>query len=468
MKNIVKFLFIGLLIPLFFTSCEDENYRDWTTPEPSFTLYDTTLGTNVLYESMADNPFTLAWDNSLSASGGYSVVFSATEDFASKVELGTSTTNSYTTSVGDLNTALLQAGWTPYTAQTVYIRIETAGGSIVSNAISFTVTPYPAEGPVITAPTAGSSIVLDNTLPEDVAATVTWNDYSGYGVSVEYLVEVAAAGSSAFFPLGTVSNTYNFEVTHSVFNTAVLKTGAQIDVPNDIDIRVTAISESTGGTIQKQSEVVTIKVTPYESFVQLFLIGSATAAGWDNNATNINMYPLLNSHSNSNSYTFTGYFSAGAFKIVKTKGSWGVQYGAGSSAGTLSTSGGDISVAAAGYYQLSIDTAALTYTLVPVSAPTASYSTIGIIGSATPNGWSSSTAMTQSTFDSHIWMLENTALTDGEMKFRANDSWDINWGSGDENFGTGTQGGANIPVSAGVYDIYFNDNTGDYVFVKKD
>lgn len=467
MKNIFKYLFVLIAAAFVVTSCDNDADRDWTTQEPSFRLYDTTLGANVLYASMEENPFILTWDNTTGGSGSYSVVVSAAEDFASKVELGTSDTNSLKTTIGALNMAMLQAGLNPYSPQTVYVRVE--AGSAVSNAISFTVTPYPVDIPVITNPTSATALVLDKTNPDAVAATVQWSDYASYGVDVNYTIEVAKKGETAFQNAGSTTNEKSFDWTNKFLNTVILKTGAQPNVESEIDVRVTASTSSAGGTITKTSDVVTFKVTPYVSFVNLYLIGDATAAGWDNNAGNMNMYPLLGNHLDSNSYTFTGYFGNGGFKIIKNKGSWDDQYGLGSSAGVLSTDGGsgNIPVPAAGYYKLSINTSALTYTLEAVAAPSVSYATVGIIGSATPNSWDSSTPMVQSTFDSHIWMLGNTALTDGEMKFRANDSWDVNWGSSDENFGTGTPGGPNIPVSGGTYNIYFNDYTGDYVLVKQ-
>ena len=52
------------------------------------------------------------------------------------------------------------------------------------------------------------------------------------------------------------------------------------------------------------------------------------------------------------------------------------------------------------------------------------------------------------------------------MKFRADNAWDVDWGSNTPISGTGTQGGSNIPVSvAGTYDIWFNDITGNYIFI---
>ncbi len=89
--------------------------------------------------------------------------------------------------------------------------------------------------------------------------------------------------------------------------------------------------------------------------------------------------------------------------------------------------------------------------------------TVGIIGSATPNGWDSDIDMVQNATDTCLWTLDIT-LVAGEVKFRANDGWDINWGSVDFPSGVGTQGGANIPVFAGEYSVTFNSCTGEYTF----
>lgn len=93
----------------------------------------------------------------------------------------------------------------------------------------------------------------------------------------------------------------------------------------------------------------------------------------------------------------------------------------------------------------------------------AQVTTVGIIGSATPTGWDSDTDMVQDPDSAHLWRI-SMDLTFGEVKFRANDAWDINWGDTDFPIGVGIQGGPNIPVPAGSYDITFNSNTGEYFF----
>lgn len=467
MKNNIKIFLASFLVALVIIGCRDEANMDWTKPQASFKLYDVSTSMNVLYPSMKDNPFILTWDDSAAGTGNYSAVVSATDDFQNKVEIGTSTTNTLNTTIQVLNSKLLQAGLSPYNAQTAYIRIEK--GSAVSNTISINTTPYPMAKPVITSPTSGTNFVLDINNQSSVISTVKWNDYANYGVNVNYKIGVAAQGATVFQDAGSTANIRQFDWTNKILNDAVLKTGAQPNVASQIDVKVTATTQSTGGTITIDSDVVTITVTPFSNNVTLYLIGDATAGGWDNSVGNANMYPLLGDHNNSTLYTYTGFFKAGGFKIIKDKGSWTNQYGQGSGSGVLDTSGGsgNINITADGYYKVSIDVGNLTYSIVSVTPSSATYATVGIIGDSTANGWGSSTPMTHSAFDSHVWYLTGVSLTTGEMKFRANDNWDVNWGSSDENFGTATGGGPNIPVAAGTYNIYFNDFTGAYVLIKQ-
>lgn len=141
---------------------------------------------------------------------------------------------------------------------------------------------------------------------------------------------------------------------------------------------------------------------------------------------------------------YKGYFymTAGGFKFTTYQNWDGTNYGAGATEGTLSTDGGagNLSVAEDGFYLLEADVATMTWS--------ATKTEWGIIGDATPAGWDASTPMeyNQSTGE---WTIV-TALTDGELKFRANNGWDINFGG---NMNDLNEGGDNIPVTAGTYKI---------------
>lgn len=129
--------------------------------------------------------------------------------------------------------------------------------------------------------------------------------------------------------------------------------------------------------------------------------------------------------------------------------------------GTAAIDGGGIPVPAEKYL-IEFDSKTLEYsfTVVPI------YETMGIIGDATPNGWNDpDTDMERSAADSSQWTLR-IELTDGFAKFRANDSWDVNWGAGDFPSGTAVRDGADIPITAGEYRVDFNSFTGAYMFTE--
>ena len=98
------------------------------------------------------------------------------------------------------------------------------------------------------------------------------------------------------------------------------------------------------------------------------------------------------------------------------------------------------------------------------------YCTVGLIGSATPGGWDNDTDMRlndPTRVDRNTWVLSIYLIGGSQVKFRANDNWDVNWGGSDFPAGTGTQGGPDITVSTtGYYKVVFNDKTGDYSFTQ--
>ncbi len=107
---------------------------------------------------------------------------------------------------------------------------------------------------------------------------------------------------------------------------------------------------------------------------------------------------------------------------------------------------------------------------------------IELIGDATSVGWERGLPMTRDRDDPNVWRLRER-LTDGYVKFRADNNWSTNWGvpnrsenaatflfefGGDPSTvfpqGTAEFGGLNIPVEAGTYDLIFNSQTFEYSF----
>lgn len=149
------------------------------------------------------------------------------------------------------------------------------------------------------------------------------------------------------------------------------------------------------------------------------------------------------------------------FKFSEGTAFMGKSWGDNEGDGKAEEFGKNISFAAPegeAYYKITFNDKTLKYTYTFLRFPS-----IGLIGSATPNGWSGPdhdmTNKGDGTFELTI------DLVVGECKFRANDDWGTNWGAADFPEGVGTQGGPNIPITtAGKYKITFNPATGAYKF----
>ncbi|MBL7858261.1 MAG: hypothetical protein JNM57_11285 [Cyclobacteriaceae bacterium] len=88
---------------------------------------------------------------------------------------------------------------------------------------------------------------------------------------------------------------------------------------------------------------------------------------------------------------------------------------------------------------------------------------VGIIGDAV-GGWGSDVNLTKSATDPDVYTLPNYTIGTGQVKFRADDDWAVNWGGTAFPEGTGTQDGDNITVTPGTYTITIDISTGKYSF----
>lgn len=206
-----------------------------------------------------------------------------------------------------------------------------------------------------------------------------------------------------------------------------------------------------------------------------YLVGDfGGAASWDISNFNYALYPQTTT---IQSYT-TKWTGSGSFKFFTEANNWDSAYGAelGTTAGAVSgklasnaNNGADnISVPEVGaYYTFTVDMSAMTYTWTKCDeSKVIDYNKIGLIG---VNGdWDNDVFLTQVT--SHNWYVEADVTSDCEVKFRVDGNWDVmDWGAdvniADQSYGTGTKGGANIKLPAGKYKVYFNDITGQFLFL---
>lgn len=483
-QKISSILFLAFM--LIFQSCEDESMIEIVSPKAKFELQSPAISSVYLNFGLPDNPaLTMTWVDDTTTSGDYTLQMSLDESFKSVADLGTSKSKQFTISVKDLNSAINKAGATGFKDISIYVRVK--NGSTLSNTVLYFVTTYPTNPPVLTKPSANDAIVLEIAKSTDIALTTTWTDAllnSNLGVDVTYTVEAAIAGSNFASPviLGTVKNLGKSTITHGDLNAAALGLGIAPTVAGNVDVRVVAKNTNKNGNVLTRTSTSTkIAITPYSvSFPNLFMVGDATSPGWNNNNTNT---PLFRDQNVPNKYVYTGYFKAGAFKLLEVLGQWQPQWGTNDGATLAVNPGGGndpntFNIAADGYYSFVFTTVGQsgTYTVSSYNATSApTYSTMGIIGAAI-GGWGDSDEVnfTKDANNPHLWYALNVSFTKGsEFLIRANDGWNSVWryDKSDKLYGKSylAGGGDNFPFKAnsGKYDVWFNDLTGDYNIIPK-
>jgi hypothetical protein len=182
------------------------------------------------------------------------------------------------------------------------------------------------------------------------------------------------------------------------------------------------------------------------------IIGSATPGGWDEET------PMTKDANNPALWRVVISLSDGEAKF-RADNSWDTNWGGEDFPVGIAEFGGPNIPVTAGDYIVTFNTNTFEYRFAEI----VNYSRIGIIGDATPGGWDNDTPMDQNPEDISIWTLR-VELTEGFLKFRAENDWAINWGSGDFPVGVGVQDGADVPIPGGEYNITFNSTTGEYVF----
>ncbi len=346
-----------------------------------------------------------------------------------------------------------------------------------------------AEGVNFTS-TFSSNYTLNPSVSANLAERFVWNDVDfGTPTNITYELQGSASQDfSSFDVIGTTSEN-NLGVTvgqmMSLAADAGLDNDPNTEAPNTgtIYFRVIAYAGDNGGNAMNHtSDVASLNVILPEQGeeeedmkMNLFMVGDATAAGWNNNNNNT---PLFRSGEDDNIFYFQGRFAGGAdvegFKLLEVLGQWQPQWGG--TDGMLAVNPGDASDPSAfgvdsdAYYNLMLNVDDMTYTFEEVDASgAATYDAMGVIGTATTGtdeGWNDDMDMMQSDFNPHIWYINDIELFDGEMKFRANNAWDASWGAATALSGQGNNNNdPNIPVTSGTYDVWFNDLDGRYILI---
>ena len=283
------------------------------------------------------------------------------------------------------------------------------------------------------------------------AITVSWEEANYQTPTIiAYTVEFAETGTSFSEPFvaGATTNTF-LVLTISELNSAALSIGLLPFVEASIDIRIKS-EVGTQNSLVQYSDVVTISVTPFTTNLPTIAVPGnhqdwdpATApllAAQEFGATEYEGYVWLDGE-----HKFIAPDNAGVFDWGNTD--WGDDN---TFTGMLIADDEvNCNAATAGHYFIQADTDLLTYSETMYSW--------GLIGSGTPDNWDSDQDMTYDAV-SKIWTI-TLDLTAEEIKFRANDGWDWNYGDYGGDFSL-ENGGDNILITtAGNYTVELDLST---------
>ena len=326
------------------------------------------------------------------------------------------------------------------------------------------------DAPVLQAPEEGNVYVLNPETMDNLAERFVWSAANfGEGIIPQYAVEIDAAGENFDSPvtIGLTDGTTQFAASHAVLNAALEQLGAVPFETANFEARIRAYV----GSESLYSNVVEMIITPYTTETPLlYLRGNFTAdsgygPNWGDNTT-----PPFISAVEYGSTNFEGYIymnvAAPEFKMMPGSVDFTDDYGDAAPTGmsnilSQTAEQSNIKAAGPGYYWVKADTdpTLMTYSLTQTNW--------AVTGSGTPNGWPDNGVVDHDmTYDmvSKTWKV-TLALSAGEIKFRANDDWAINYGDDGAN-GQLELGAANIAVpSAGTYLIELNlSNPRNYTY----
>lgn len=317
-----------------------------------------------------------------------------------------------------------------------------------------------AEPPVIESPESGSSYVLLEENEEEELMTMEWTvpDF-GFSAAVDYRIEGSLDGSfDDPIRLGD-TNSSSFSPQVGEMNSNLISAGLASGIETEVYIRVRA-TLADSNVDPMYSDPVVLGFTPYEQDLDLpeiYATGNfVELGGYDGADWGWEGVPVLYGFDSETEYTGYIYFAEDGLEVkFAPERSWDLNWGDNDADGTLDVDGANIIMEDGGFYLFDVNTETLTYSFTE--------KVFGVIGEAA-GGWDDGddVIMEYSTED-QAWVVE-TELEAGEMKFRANEAWDLDYGD-DEGNGTLQQGGANIVVdTAGTYRIELDLNGPVYTY----
>ncbi len=352
----------------------------------------------------------------------------------------------------ELNTLLLNLGFKLGVAQSIDVVLFASYANNnerrISNVVTVKVTPFADPAQLFTANTSVTCTIANATSPSN---TFSWiAAFRPFAGNINYTLQYDSAGKNFVAPIDIPvgNNLFSLRLNQAEMNNTALNSGIPGGNSGKVEYRIKAVTAS--GALA-YSNVVNVTIQSYVPILRVYLPGSyqsATGNGndWDPPTAPELIRDLRAGVFNKMYYIYI-YLPAGAqFKITIGR-SWNINYGG--SGGVLSGSGNNLTVAAAGFYRVSVNISTLTYDI--------STGRMGFVGGATGAGWNPpgvfpTYALGNSGTNLFVGL---TNFTSGGWKLIDNNAWDNGSQTVNETRSYGTAGGDGSTLQ--VNGANFND-----------
>lgn len=458
MRN-YKLLFFSSLLAL---ACAEEEVGPVLMDSDSFEapsiINETTRPSEVF--ALEDFPETyevLQWERTnyggINLSTTYVVEIDKTEDFDAPKTLMTTSADSALITVENINNAMISLGLPPFEEATAYIRLK----STVNGTTDTLYTDALYSGVITRSATTFQSSECGKFCTIGIIGSATpggWDTDTDMRLADATRVDKSIWTTIIFL---TGGNQVKFRASDAwTDNWGGTSFPSGTGAAGGADITVNA-SGYYKVTFNEDNLAYSFTLLSTPTYTTIGIIGSGTPGGWDSDTN------LTQDGGDPHVWTGTVALTEGEAKF-RANDDWANNWGSTTYPSGFGIGNGANIPVKAGTYAVRFNDATGEYQFMPVASATP-YTTVGIIGSATPGGWDNDTDMTKNPSNPFLWSKIFT-LTEAEAKFRAENGWDVNWGASAFPGGISSAGGANIPTKAGTYFVTFNTGTGEYYFLK--
>jgi hypothetical protein len=383
-------------------------------------------------------------------------------------KLGTSLTGQ------QLNAIMADFGFPANQVIGLDLRVTSSYGNnnerLLSNVVKLNVTPYLV--PITLTPTSSAPITLLVSNATNTAISFNWNATAYGGNAIKYAFQLDTVGGNFANPqVKQLNSALTTSFTVSDLNSLAIMAGVIGGTTKNVEFRVVGyLGNYTTPLVNSSTVVINITTfTPVPS--ALYIVGDATAGGWNNP---VPVPSQQFSRINSVSYGIVVNLTAGkSYLFLPVNGNWDHKYGgSGAAGGTLLADGavpGSTTPAPAttGMYQIVVNFQTGTYTVTAFcNIPANLY----IVGDATAGGWNNPSVPTQqfTQLDAVSFGIVINLTAGASYLFLLFGDWTHKYGgssaAGGALLADGAVPGSNTPapVATGLYQIIVNFQTGTY------